>query len=125
MKNFTLLFFILLTSFVFSQEQNDVTYRITSNPNNVDLLAYQTALNKSNFECFRYQSKSRFLTFKTGVVIELYSYDKVINAGIEQKKGCYLHDETIAYDYELDLFGDQITIKAPYDKNIKRVDHEK
>lgn len=108
-----------------SQEKNEITYKIISNPNNLDVQPYIEALDKSNFECFRFETKGRVLTFKTGVVIELISYDKVIEAGVIQKNNCFLQDNVEPLEYELDLVGAYISVQVPYDKNLKRVSDEK
>lgn len=121
---FSCLFF-LTTIVAFGQEKSDVTYRIILNPNNLDLTDYHKALDASNFECFRFETKNRQLTFKTGVVVELFSYDSVIEAGIEQKKNCFLSDSAIEVVYELELVGKYVAIQAPYDTSVKRVNYEK
>ena len=121
---FSCLFF-LTTLVVYSQEKNEVSYRIISNPNNLNLDLYQEALNSSNFECFRFESKSRELSFTTGVVVELFSHNTVINSGVAQKNDCYLPDTATEIIYELNLVGNYIAIQAPYDKSIKRVNYEK
>ena len=118
------LLFIFATFFAISQEKNELTYKIISVPADIDQTAYITAMDKANFECFRFESKSRVLTFKSGVVIELLSHDKVVESGVIQNN-CFLPNNTEAIEYQLELVGESIAIKAPYDKNLKRVNNEK
>ena len=118
------LLFIFATFFAISQEKNELTYKIISVPADIDQTAYITAMDKANFECFRFESKSRVLTFKSGVVIELLSHDKVVRSGVIQNN-CFLPNNTEAIEYQLELVGESIAIKAPYDKNLKRVNNEK
>lgn len=126
MKKTIFSFLLFLTTIVaFGQEKSDVTYKIILNPNNLDLTDYQKALDASNFECFRFETKNRQLTFKTGVVVELFSYNAVIGAGVEQKKNCFLLDSADEVMYELELVGKYIAIQAPYDTSVKRVNYEK
>ena len=119
------LLLVFCSFFGISQEKNEISYKIVSNPNNSEVQQYVDAIDHSNFECFRYETKSRFLTFKSGVVVELFSHNKVVEAGIDQKNNCFLADTVTANEYELELVGAQIAIKAPYDKGLKRVNHDK
>lgn len=113
--------FILFTFIVDSQEKLTETCQIVSNPENVNLENYIVALNTSNFECFRFETKSRMLVFKSGVVVELFSYKQVTDAGFPQINNCYLLDSVKEVQYELELVGNQIAIRAPYDPSVKRV----
>lgn len=115
----------IFSNSVFSQEKLNGTYQIVSNPHNENLENYILALSTSNFECYRFETKSRILTFDSGIVIEFYSYKKITEAGFVQNKNCFLVDSTSAIDYELNLVNDKIAIKAPYDNSIKRIQNEK
>lgn len=115
----------LTTFFAFGQEKSEITYRIISNPNNLDLTDYKNALDASNFECFRFETRNRQLTFKTGVVVELFSHNNVVNAGVMQENNCFQPDSAFEVVYELELEGKYISIQAPYDKSVKRVSYEK
>jgi len=124
-KSFLFLLFIFISFLSFCQEKNEISYKIISNPTNLDLQEYILALEKSNFECFRFESKSRILTFKSGVVLELFAYNKVVAAGVVQINTCFLQDNFVPIQYELELKGTQIVIQAPYDERIKRPGNEK
>lgn len=119
------IFFICLSLFSFAQEKNGVTYKIISNPNNEDLESYIIALDKSNFECFRFENKSRVLDFTTGVSVEFFSYSNVENSGVNTLKKCFLSETTEVVKYELKLVNDRILIQAPYSTNLKRSYHAK
>jgi hypothetical protein len=112
--------FFLPTFSAFSQEKLDETFKIISNPSGENLDNYIIALNTSNFECFRFESKSRILVFKTGIIVEFFSYNHLIENGLPQVNNCFISDNTIVNEYELQLVGNKIAILAPYDQSVKR-----
>ena len=120
LKHILSIFFFILTFSMFSQEKIDETFKIISNPANENLDNYLIALNTSNFECFRFETKSRILVFKSGVTVEFFSYKQVTESGHPQVNNCYISDSVIVKEYELELVGNKIAIMAPYDQSVKR-----
>lgn len=114
------LFLFFLSFSTFSQEKLDETFKIVSNPSNENLDNYIIALNSSNFECFRFETKSRILVFKTGVSVEFFSYKQLTENGLPQINNCFIADNVTVKDYELQLVGNKIAILAPYDQSVKR-----
>jgi|GEM_PF-3824974 len=111
---------ILLFSFAsFGQEKLDDTYKIIANPTNENLDSYISAMNNSNFECFRFETTNRILVFKSGVTVELLSYKQVTESGNPQVNNCFISDTEIVKTYELELIGNKIVILAPIDPSIK------
>jgi hypothetical protein len=108
-----LLFLLFLACTSVAQEKKDITYQITANPSNIDLTPYYSALDQADFQCFRFKTKKRELTFKSGVTLELYSIVEVVAQNISQSKSCYLADDDQPLKYELDLNEGVVSMQAP------------
>lgn len=74
-------FALLLCSFASSLQIPEKTFRVVNNGSVSDINAYETAFTKADMESYRYQNKSCTLKFDTGIEIEMYSAQELINQG--------------------------------------------
>jgi hypothetical protein len=103
----------------YCQEINNRTYKIINLPKNTDIELYINAINNSDLQCFRFKSTCRVLNFKSGLSIEIFSYNKLIADGLPQTKDCFLKDGAEVIDYQFDITNNIIIAAAPNDKSIK------
>lgn len=76
----------LITPQLFSQKN---TYEVVKNNKVLNLSEYEVAMDKANFDNYRYIKKRRKITFDTGVEIELLSVQELqaLNIGVDASKG--------------------------------------
>lgn len=75
----TIIFCAFTTSNLFAQEG---TYKIVKENNLTNVSDYITAMDKANFDSYRYVNNRRKLVFNTGLIIELLSVQELENSGI-------------------------------------------
>ncbi|PCJ26198.1 MAG: hypothetical protein COA97_06540 [Flavobacteriales bacterium] len=80
------IFAFLIMPELFSQKS---TYEIVQNNNVSNLSEYNIAMDKANFDSYRYINKRRKITFNTGVEIELLSVYELqkLNIPVDASKG--------------------------------------
>jgi len=71
----------LFLSFVSVYGQED-TYKIVKTNNVLNIDDYKFAMDKANFDSYRYLNTRRKLTFKKGVVLELFSVKELETSGV-------------------------------------------
>jgi len=76
----------IITPKLYSQKN---TYKIIEKNNVLNISEYRTAMDKANFDTYRYIQKRRKISFDTGVVIELLSvYElQALNIPVDASKG--------------------------------------
>lgn len=79
----------------FSQEKNEITFRIIENGNVSDVRPYIVALENAKFECYRMKEKRRVIAFDTGVKVELYSINEVIGSGNQINNSCFIEERNL------------------------------
>ena len=84
--------FLLLATFSYSQEN---TYEVIENGTVNDLSVYTEAMNKANFDAYRFMSKRRLIRFKSGVVISLLSEQELLEKGFQITDSKAIPDEII------------------------------
>jgi len=84
--------FLLIASFSYSQEN---TYEVIENGSVNDLSVYTEAMNKANFDAYRFMSKRRLIRFKSGVVISLLSEQELLEKGFQITDSKAIPDEII------------------------------
>ena len=84
--------FLLLATFSYSQEN---TYEVIENGSVNDLSVYTEAMNKANFDAYRFMSKRRLIRFKSGVVISLLSEQELLEKGFQITDSKAIPDEII------------------------------
>ena len=84
--------FLLLATFSYSQEN---TYEVIENGTVNDLSVYTEAMNKANFDAYRFMSKRRLIRFKSGVVISLLSEKELLEKGFLITDSKAIPDEII------------------------------
>ena len=84
--------FLLIASFSYSQEN---TYEVIENGSVNDLSVYTEAMNKANFDAYRFMSKRRLIRFKSGVVISLFSEQELLEKGFQITDSKAIPDEII------------------------------
>ncbi len=84
--------FLLIASFSYSQEN---TYEFIENGSVNDLSVYTEAMNKANFDAYRFMSKRRLIRFKSGVVISLLSEQELLEKGFQITDSKAIPDEII------------------------------
>ena len=84
--------FLLVASFSYSQEN---TYEVIENGSVNDLSVYTEAMNKANFDAYRFMSKRRLIRFKSGVVISLLSEKELREKGFQITDSKAIPDEII------------------------------
>ncbi len=108
----------LISSHLFSQKN---TYRIVKENNVSNISAYRTAMDKANFDAYRYINKRRKITFDTGVEIELLSVYELqkLNIPVDASKGRIFNSKTATNPtYKLGANG---YILVPMEvKNVKK-----
>ena len=82
--------FLLLATFSYSQEN---TYEVIENGTVNDLSVYTEAMNKANFDAYRFMSKRRLIRFKSGVVISLFSEQELLEKGFQITDSKAIPDE--------------------------------
>ena len=82
--------FLCLSSFSYSQEN---TYEFIENGSVNDLSVYTEAMNKANFDAYRFMSKRRLIRFKSGVVISLFSEQELLEKGFQITDSKAIPDE--------------------------------
>ena len=82
--------FLLIASFSYSQEN---TYEFIENGSVNDLSVYTEAMNKANFDAYRFMSKRRLIRFKSGVVISLLSEQELLEKGFQITDSKAIPDE--------------------------------
>ena len=82
--------FLLLATFSYSQEN---TYEVIENGSVNDLSVYTEAMNKANFDAYRFMSKRRLIRFKSGVVISLLSEQELLEKGFQITDSKAIPDE--------------------------------
>tara|TARA_B100000809_G_scaffold260154_1_gene306550 strand:+ start:4602 stop:4994 length:393 start_codon:yes stop_codon:yes gene_type:complete len=70
----TIIGIFILTSAGFSQKN---TYEVATKNNVANISDYTDAMDKADFDSYRYINKTRKITFKSGVVIELLSANEL------------------------------------------------
>lgn len=83
----------LITPQLFSQKN---TYEIVKTNKVSNLSEYKVAMNKANFDAYRYISVRRKITFDTGVEIELLSVTELqkLNITVDTSKGNIYNPKT-------------------------------
>ena len=84
--------FLLLATFSYSQEN---TYEVIENGTVNDLSVYTEAMNKANFDAYRFMSKRRLIRFNPGVVISLLSEKELREKGFQITDSKAIPDEII------------------------------
>jgi hypothetical protein len=121
MFKLSLLLAIFFSININAQEVNNQTFTIIENPNNIETSSFIEAIEKTNFECFRFLNTSRILTFKNGLSIELVSFQDYKNHYPNQSSNCFLKNNQPVPNYILELINGVIVIEAPLDTSIKQV----
>lgn len=80
MKTFFCALFSLISFGLFGQTG---TYEVVETNNVTNIDEYELAMDKANFDAYRYNSKRRALRFESGVIIELLSADELRAKKIE------------------------------------------
>jgi hypothetical protein len=121
MYKLSLLLTFLFTFTLNAQEGYNQTFTLKENPNNIEISEYIEALEKANFECFRFLSTPRILTFKNGITIELISFENYKQLYPSLTTTCCLKNNQPVPNYILELKNGVIMIEAPLDSSIKQV----
>lgn len=95
-KKLLIAFLALIPSLAFAQQG---TYEITETALVNNVADYERALDNSNFDVYRFQTKRRTLKFRKGLVVELLSVAEVKALGLAIDGSKSLPDDvTLKYD---------------------------
>ena len=83
-KRFThlMLLFTMVASLSYGQEEKGITYQIVNPEVAGDVNTYIEAFSTADMTKFRYKNKSTTIEFESGLKIELFSANQLINNGV-------------------------------------------
>lgn len=87
---------ILFSNESSAQEKLGVTFDLTdvSDSRIIDMAAHQSAIEKGDFNCFRFKTKRRTIFFESGAILTLYSATEILQGGNLPANNCFLEDDT-------------------------------
>jgi hypothetical protein len=99
MKKMILMLVALTSSFcLIAQDFNTKGYAVKELGSKFSIDEITNAIEAANWCSYRYQNKRQVLTFKSGIIIELYSVNELNNSSINIDQNCVLPDSIVLKD---------------------------
>lgn len=103
--------FCFQSAILLADEKVGQTFQITnSTASKLNLDKYISAVEKSDFSCFRFKKSRRILLFDDGVTLELFSIDELIKNGTALKSSCFTEEKSDLINLTLQLVNNSILI---------------
>ena len=104
----------------FSEEKNNKSFEIMNCSDPVLKQKYITAVEKSDFSCYRFKNKARIMRFEDGAELHLFSVDASVMNGASITTDCFLKDGVVPQNDILNLSVDGSLMIKKESKNYKK-----
>ena len=114
--------FLFLNFFIFSQEKQNLEYKIQNIPSGKNSDYYTRSIDKADFSCYRFKTKSRIIRFEDGAELVLFSESQLISLGLKTEN-CALNDDAKVQDCILKISNEGhllMELAAPHSKSTSK-----